>query len=345
MTEVMPVDLVQGQSRQLKSGWEKVAGKRFAAPMRCACRFAQPGVVEACVRTAPETTCSFGMKIERKPGPAMTSLHSDNLTNRSLSRRLIPLAVISAVLLMWQVLATLQVYPTFIIPPPVDVLKMFVSVALDGSLLHHSMVTLQAVLAGLACGAAVGVTLGYLVARSPLLEDALAPFVVGLQSTPIVAWAPLLVIWFGSGLTSKAITSALIVFFPTFVNTVVGMRNVPASLQDLLRVHRATRWQTLTVLEIPAALPVLLGGLKISATLAVIGAVVGEFVSADAGLGFLITLARSRYDTPLVLVAVIALALMARLLYGFVTLLERRLLAWQRSGTQSSFLQQGTIQE
>ena len=90
--------------------------------------------------------------------------------------------------------------------------------------------------------------------------------------------------------------------------------------------------QTLTVLEIPAALPVFLGGLKISATLAVIGAVVGEFVSADAGLGYLITLARSRYDTALVLVAVVALALMARLLYGVVATLERRLLAWQRQG-------------
>ncbi|MCY3946631.1 MAG: ABC transporter permease [Anaerolineaceae bacterium] len=255
------------------------------------------------------------------------------------------MALVAAVLLLWQIVAVLQVYPVFIIPPPAAVLQKFVEVSHDGSLLHHSLVTLQAVLAGLAGGAIAGAALGYLVARSPLLEDALAPFVVALQSTPIVAWAPLLVIWFGSGLTSKAITSALIVFFPTFVNTVVGMRNVPASLQDLLRVHRATRWQMLTVLEIPAALPVLLGGLKISATLAVIGAVVGEFVSADAGLGFLITLARSRYDTPLVLVAVIALAVIARLLYGSVSMLERRLLAWQRSGTRARYLQPGTVQE
>lgn len=262
-----------------------------------------------------------------------------------LSRRLAPLATLAAVLLSWQILAALQVYPAFIIPPPAVVLQKFLSVSLDGSLLHHSLVTLQAVLAGLAAGAVAGALLGYLVARNRLLEDALAPFVVALQSTPIVAWAPLLVIWFGSGLTSKAITSALIVFFPTFVNTVVGLRNVPASLQDLLRVHRATRWQVLTVLEIPAALPVLLGGLKISATLAVIGAVVGEFVSADAGLGFLITLARSRYDTPLVLVAVIALAVIARVLYGIVSALERSLLAWQRTGARHNRLQPGTNQE
>jgi len=273
--------------------------------------------------------------------PNSTDVHARS----PVSKRLAPLALIAAVLLLWQIMSALQVYPVFIIPPPAAVLQKFVAVSLDGSLLHHSLVTLKAVLAGLAGGAVAGAALGYLVERSALLEDALTPFVVALQSTPIVAWAPLLVIWFGSGLTSKAITSALIVFFPTFVNTVVGMRNVPASLQDLLRVQRATRWQVLTVLEIPAALPVLLGGLKISATLAVIGAVVGEFVSADAGLGFLITLARSRYDTPLVLVAVIALAVIARILYGIVSMLERRLLAWQHSGTRTSYLQKGTFQE
>ena len=253
-------------------------------------------------------------------------------TRKMLRRRLAPFALLCALLALWQLVTALRLYPVFIIPPPGAVLERLAEVWLDGSLLRHSLVTLQAVLAGLAGGVAVGVALGYLIARSPLLEDTLAPLIIGLQATPIVAWAPLLVIWFGSGLTSKAITSALIVFFPTLVNMVVGLRNVPASLRDLLRVHRATRWQTLRVLEIPAALPVLLGGLKISATLAVIGAVVGEFVSADAGLGFLITLARSRYDTELVLVAVMALAVMARTLYGAVALLERRALAWQRQG-------------
>lgn len=258
--------------------------------------------------------------------------HTSPFPARALRRRLAPLAMLFALLLLWQLVTALQLYPAFIIPPPAAVFEKLVEVWADGSLLLHTWVTLQAVLAGLAAGLLVGVTLGYLIARSPLLEDSLAPLLVGLQSTPIVAWAPLLVIWFGSGLTSKAITSALIVFFPTLVNTVVGLRNVPASLLDLLRVQRATRRQTLLVLEIPAALPVLFAGLKVSATLAVIGAVVGEFVSADAGLGFLITLARSRYDTPLVLVAVFALAVMARLLYGAVALLERHLLAWQRPG-------------
>ena len=244
-------------------------------------------------------------------------------------RRFVPALVLLVLLVLWQLVTMLELYPAFIIPPPLAVAEKFYDVLRDGTLWKHTQVTLVAVLSGLALGLGLGVVLGYLIARNRLLEDSLAPIIISLQSTPIVAYAPLLVIWFGSGPTSKIITSALIVFFPTLMNTVVGIRNVPVPLHDLMRSQRATGWQTLTKLEIPAAMPILFGGLKISATLAVIGAVVGEFVSANAGLGFLITLARNQFDTPLVIVAVITLAVMARLLYGAVALLERRVLAWQ----------------
>ncbi len=175
----------------------------------------------------------------------------------------------------------------------------------------------------------IGILLGYVMAKSRVLEDALSPLVLAFQSTPVVAYAPLLVIWFGSGPTSKVITSALIVFFPMLMNTIVGIRTVPASLRDLMRSLRASRWQTFAQLEVPAALPVLFGGLKVSVVLAVIGAVVGEFVSSDAGLGYLINRARYDYDTPLVVVAILMLALIARVMYGIVALLERRTLKWQ----------------
>jgi NitT/TauT family transport system permease protein len=250
-------------------------------------------------------------------------------SEKSLLRRAAPALTLLVILALWQMITLLKIYPAFIIPPPLDVVGKFWEVLLDGRLIAHTQVTLSAVLAGLGIGISLGVLIGYLIARSALLEDTLAPIIIGLQSTPVVAYAPLLVIWFGSGPTSKIVTSALIVFFPTLMNTVVGIRGVPQPLHDLMRSQRATRWQTFTKLEVPAAMPVLIGGLKISATLAVIGAVVGEFVSANAGLGFLITFARNQFDTPLVLVAVITLALIARLLYGLVTLLERHVLAWQ----------------
>lgn len=237
--------------------------------------------------------------------------------------------VLLVLLGIWQLVAALQIYPSFIIPPPIAVAEKFYEVLLDGRLWLHTTTTLSAVISGLLLGVFCGILLGYLIAKSPILEIVLSPIIVGVQSTPIVAYAPLLVIWFGSGPTSKVVTSTLIVFFPTLLNTIVGVRTVPQSLRDLMQVHRATRWQMFTRLEVPAAMPVLLSGLKISATLAVIGAVVGEFVSANAGLGFLITLARSQYDTALVIVAVMMLALIARTLYGFVSLLERYLLRWR----------------
>ncbi len=148
---------------------------------------------------------------------------------------------------------------------------------------------------------------------------------------PTVAIAPLLIIWFGPGRLSKILVATLIVFFPVLVNTVVGVRSVPDDLYELMRSLRASRWQIFTKLEIPSALPVLFGGLKIGATLSVIGAVVGEFVGADEGLGFLINLARGTYDTPLVFVAIFTLIVLAMALYGLVTVLERWMLRWDRS--------------
>jgi NitT/TauT family transport system permease protein len=199
----------------------------------------------------------------------------------------------------------------------------------DGSLLRNTLFTLIEVTAGLALGVGMATSLGYILAKSVVIERILSPYVVASQSVPIVAIAPLLVIWFGPGMSSKVLICALIVFFPVLVNTIVGIRSVPDDLRDLMRSLQATRWQTFRLLEVPAALPVFLGGLRIGATLAVIGAVVGEFVGADRGLGFMINRARGQYDTALVFVAVLSLVLTALSLYGLVVLLESRLLSWQ----------------
>lgn len=248
----------------------------------------------------------------------------------SVLRHSTPFLVLLGLLGLWQLIVALEVYPSIIIPAPSAVFDEFIEVLQDGSLLSHMRVTLYETLVGLLIGAGSGVFLGYWIAKSRLLEDALSPIIVALQSTPIVAYAPLLIIWFGSGVTSKIITAALIVFFPMLMNTVVGLRNVPRSLQDLMRSLNATPWQRFTRLEVPAALPVLLTGLKTSATLAVIGAVVGEFVGAREGLGFLVTVARSQFNTPLVFVAVFAMTAMALSLYLSISLLERYLLRWQQ---------------
>lgn len=245
-------------------------------------------------------------------------------------RRLAPLLTALILLAGWQLVTAMELYPAFIIPPPADVAQTFFEVLGDGTLWTHLRPTLEETIIGLFIGASIGTIIGYLIAKNPLLEDLLSPVIVAFQSTPIVAYAPLLIIWFGTGPTGKIITCAVIVFFPALMNTVVGIRNVPQSLRDVMRSMRATRWQMFIKLEIPAAMPVLLTGLKTSATLAVIGAVVGEFVGAREGLGFLVTLARNQYDTPLVFVAVFTMTAIALSLYTLISLLEWHLLAWQR---------------
>ena len=236
---------------------------------------------------------------------------------------------IGLAILLWLVVARVGDFPAFILPTPLLVWQRFIDVLVDGSLVRHTLSTLSEVLLGLVLGVGVATTLGYILAKSTVMERLLSPYVVASQSVPVVAIAPLLVIWFGPGLLSKVMICALIVFFPVLVNTIVGLRSVPEDLGDLMRSLQASRWQTFRLLEVPAALPVFLGGLRIGATLSVIGAVVGEFVGADRGLGFMINRARGQYDTALVFVAVLALVLVALSLYGVVVLLERRLLAWR----------------
>jgi NitT/TauT family transport system permease protein len=241
---------------------------------------------------------------------------------------LVPASIFMAFLL-WEGFVHLNNTPAFILPPPSLVWSRFLQALGDGSLLRNALVTLSEVLSGLILGVCVASALGYLLAKSPIVERLLSPYVIASQSIPIVAVAPLLVIWFGPGLFSKVLICALIVFFPVLVNTIVGLRTVPDDLYDLMRSLQATRWQTFRSLEIPGAMPVFLGGLRIGATLSVIGAVVGEFIGADRGLGFMINRARGQYDTALVFVTVFSLVVMAMSLYGVVVLLEMRLLSWR----------------
>jgi NitT/TauT family transport system permease protein len=260
----------------------------------------------------------------------MAKRRSTFTNNRALQSLTLLFVSLAVALAIWLFIVAIAELPAFILPSPGQVWERFLRALADGSLARHMFVTLQEVLLGLLVGVGAASLLGYTLAKSRRLERALAPYVVASQSIPIVAIAPLLVIWFGPGLLSKVLICALIVFFPVLINTIVGLHGVPQDLRDLMRSLRANRWQTLRLLELPAALPVLLAGLRIGATLSVIGAVVGEFVGADRGLGFLINVGRGEYDTALVFVAVFTLIATALVLYGLVVLLESRLLWWQR---------------
>lgn len=252
------------------------------------------------------------------------------LFGKKWQNRLLVIVSLVGAVTIWQLIVDLGNFPAFMLPSPAQVLTRLIDVLQDGSLVRHSLITLMEVLSGLAIGLGSAVILGYWLAKLTWLERILAPYIVASQSVPVVAIAPLLVIWLGPGVLSKIMITALIVFFPILINVIVGVRSVPHDLYDLMHAFQASRWQIFRYLEVPAAMPVFLGGLRVGATLAVIGAVVGEFVGADRGLGFLVNVGRGLYDTALVFVAVFTLIAMAMGIYGMVSFLEAKLLSWQR---------------
>jgi len=249
---------------------------------------------------------------------------------RRLEILLIPVAMV-AITGLWAAIVQIGNYPTFLLPAPRQVWERFIAAASDGTLWFHTSITLVEILGGLGLGLVTAILLGYLLAKAPLVERFLSPYIVASQSVPIVALAPLLIVWFGFGIASKVLVCALTIFFPVLINTVVGLRSVEPDLNDLLRTLEASRWQVFRYLEVPAALPVLLAGLKVGATLSVIGSVVGEFAQSDRGLGFLVNLAnRGLFDTPLMFVALFVLMTIALALYGIVSVVEGLLLGWNR---------------
>lgn len=241
-----------------------------------------------------------------------------------------PLVVpVSIVMLIgaWSLLT--RFYPTWILPGPARVWHRFLQVASNGTLLRHAQVTLTEALLGFVLGLCVSSVLGYVLAKSPVLEKLAAPYIVASQSTPVVAVAPLLILWFGAGILSKVLVCALVVFFPMLVNTVVGIRSIDPDYRALFESLDASAWQTFTKLELPAALPVLFGGFRVGITLSVVGAVVGEFLGSDRGLGALINIARGLFDTPLMFVALMTLMGIALALYLSIVALERLLIRWR----------------
>lgn len=232
-------------------------------------------------------------------------------------------------LAVWSLVIQWGSFPAFILPSPTAVWQRFIQMLVEGSLLRNTLATLEEVLLGLLIGSSLATIIGYSLAKNRTLEKVMSPFLVASQAVPTVAIAPLLVIWFGPGMISKVVICSLTVFFPILVNTIIGVQAVPESLHDLMKSMRSTRTQTLRYLELPAALPVLFGGLRIGATLSVIGAVVGEFVGSDRGLGFLINVGRGQYDTAMVFVALLMLILLAIVLYTLAYLAEKRVVRWK----------------
>lgn len=233
-------------------------------------------------------------------------------------------------LLVWHGLVLWGAYDRFILPGPVDVWQQLKIVTGDGRLLKHTLITISEVVPGLIIGLLVATPLGYLLAKSALAERLLSPYLIASQAIPVIAIAPLLTIWVRSTYWARVLVAALVVFFPILVNIIAGLRSVSPELYELMRSLQATRGQIFRKLELPAALPIILAGLKVGATLSVIGALVGEFVQPKTeGLGYLLITARYQFKTDLVFVVLLTLASIALVMYSLVALAEKQWLRWR----------------
>jgi NitT/TauT family transport system permease protein len=234
---------------------------------------------------------------------------------------------LAAFLLGWKALTIVTGTPDYILPAPEVVVERGWRAIQSGVLWQHTAVTLAEVVLGFAVGATSAIAIGTALGKSVVIERVLSPYIVAAQAVPILALAPLLDIWFGGGLLARVLICALIVFFPIAIATMVGIRSTDPLLVELFRSLGATRPQLTTRLEIPSALPVIFGGLRVGVTLAVIGAVVAEWAGASIGLGVLINIAdQGLFDTPLMFVALATLAIIGLAFYSLVVLVERRLI-------------------
>lgn len=239
-----------------------------------------------------------------------------------------PLALILAAVAGWELWVRLAHTPAWLLPAPSAIARTIVNDR--GLLAHHSRVTLGEVLIGFILALCAGVLLAVAIDASRTIERAVYPLVVASQAVPIVALAPLLLVWFGYGLAPKVIVTALVAFFPIVVTTVDGLRSTDRETLDLLRTMGAGGWTRFRLVKAPSALPSLFSGARIGISVAVIGAVFGEYVGAKEGLGYLMNISSGRLLTARVFACVILLALMAVLLFVFVIAVERLLLPWRR---------------
>jgi len=238
------------------------------------------------------------------------------------------LASLAVFLAVWKAATLIGGYPEYVLPAPEVVGERAIRAIASGVLWEHGAVTLLEIVLGFAAGATTAVVTGIALGKSVLIERVLSPYIVAAQAVPVLALAPLLDIWFGGGLLARVVICALIVFFPIAIATMVGIRSTDPLLDEMLRSLGATTPQRTRLLEIPSALPVIFGGLRVGVTLAVVGAVVSEWAGAGTGLGVLINIAnQGLFDTPLMFVALAALAIIGLVFYGLVVFVERRLVS------------------
>jgi len=241
-------------------------------------------------------------------------------------KKLTPLVGIVAFLLAWQLFVIIWKVPPYLLPTPTAIAQTFFQELPD--LLHHGWVTVYEMLAGYALAVAVALPLAIAITSSRRFNELVMPTMLFFQIVPKVAIAPLFLVWFGVGATPKILVAFLISFFPIVIDAAVGLRSMSPEMGDLAKSMGATRLQIFTQFRLPTSLPYLFSGLKVAATLAIAGTVVGEFVGADKGLGYLLLVTNSNMQTSLMFATIVALTIIGLVFYYLVERLESFLIPW-----------------
>lgn len=249
------------------------------------------------------------------------------MSNAALRPIVLPIFAFVAALALWQFVVRAFDVPEFLLPAPTAIFRAAVNFGWP-LLTVHTLATLQTILLGFAMAAAIAVPLGVLLAANRFTSEALYPLIVFAHAVPVIAIAPIVVVVFGVGLTSRLIVVTLISFFPIMVSTASGILNTPRDMNDLGITVGASKVERVLTISLPNALPFIFNGFRIGITGSVIGAVVGEFVSANSGLGYIVVRSTSDFDIPLAMAAVVVLATISVTLYQLVSAIQVQLTPW-----------------
>jgi NitT/TauT family transport system permease protein len=249
---------------------------------------------------------------------------------RNKSHLLQSIMLAAVVIAVWEGACRLFEISQLVLPTPSSIVVRLYALISTGMIWPHLWATLVEVLSGFFLGVLAGLVLGAMVSLVPVLERLVYPYLVALQTLPKVAVAPLFIIWFGYGLLSKIVITALVCFFPVLVSVIAGFHSTDKDQLDMMKAFGATKWQTLIRLRVPSALVLIFAGLEIAAVLAVIGAIVGEFVGAQVGLGYLVVTLNFGMDVPGVFAVLIILSAIGLVMHGLMRYAARRYIFWIR---------------
>jgi NitT/TauT family transport system permease protein len=244
---------------------------------------------------------------------------------------ILPVSVIPVFLLVWELYIVLCKIPAYLLPSPYAFLLSMIEFFRTGDMLYHIWVTLEEIFLGTFWGILLGLVLGYVLAKVEFLEKLVMPFVIIVQTAPKISLAPLFILWMGLGIQSKVALVILVVSFPVMTNEVLAVRSIEKNIYNLMTILKANAWQRFIKIELPFSGEMLLSGMKVAVTQAMIGAVIGEMIGAKAGLGYLVVLGGENYNINLILSAVFLLSVLGLFLYKVFDIMERHILTWKET--------------